>query len=231
MNRNNDNTIIWLLVVGAVVWSFKETSVQTTLARIFIVLCCFPIHECAHAWTAKKFGDSTAFFRGRVSLNPFDHLDPFGTFLIFAFGFGYAKPVPVTVSNFPYQKRKLYYMYTSLAGPASNLILALIFMIIMRFMLKAGVTSQGVLTFFATAAMINISLAIFNLLPIPPLDGASIWGIILPGNTYFKTAKFQQIAIAAIFLGSFLLHRIGVSPLSFLSGKVYTGLWKLTGLI
>ena len=227
----SDKTLLWIMVVAAVLWSFRETSAETTLARIFIVLCCFPVHECAHAWTARKLGDNTAFFRGRVSLNPFAHLDPFGTFMIFAFGFGYAKPVPVDMNNFPYRKRKTYYMYTSLAGPVSNLLMALIFMVIMRLVLKTGASGGTVMRFLSSAASINVMLAVFNLLPVPPLDGSSIWGVLIPGDRFYKSAKYSQYAIAGLFIVSILLHRLGFYPLSFITGKVFNGLWSLTGWI
>ncbi|MCL1952905.1 MAG: site-2 protease family protein, partial [Oscillospiraceae bacterium] len=96
-------------------------------ATAAVVLLCLPVHECAHAWTAKKLGDDTAWMHGRLTLNPSKHLDLFGTLMILVVGFGYAKPVPVNPRNFKNGKYKRGMALTAAAGPLSNLILAVIF--------------------------------------------------------------------------------------------------------
>jgi Zn-dependent protease len=107
---------------------FTPRSIILFGARVFVILCCFPIHECAHAWTADRLGDPTARTRGRISLNPFRHLDFMGTVFILLMGVGYAKPVPVNINNFRHKKRD--FALTSLAGPISNLLMTVLFLML-----------------------------------------------------------------------------------------------------
>ena len=230
-SAKDDRLFLILLLAGAFVWSLQQGSVQTAAVRLFVILLCLPVHELAHAWTAYKLGDPTAKRLGRVSLNPLRHLSLEGTIFMFLFGFGFAKPVPVSTAYFPPDRRKQYYALTSLAGPASNLLMAVIFLLIGRFFLRAqGLSFDGytVCSYLVTAAYINVALAVFNLLPIPPLDGSSLLALVLPGEAYRRWSGYQRYLILAIFLLSFLLHRAGLSPLSAVTGAVMR---FLTGLI
>ena len=123
---------------------------------LFVVICCTPVHESAHAWMAERLGDSTGRLKGRISLNPLVHIDIIGAVLILLFGFGYAKPVPVNIRNFPVQKRKLYFALVALAGPVSNLSMALVFSLlqsVMHFVLIRG---------FSAATVVQVAFYFFS---------------------------------------------------------------------
>lgn len=187
-------------------------------ARVFIIFCVLPIHEFAHAYVANKLGDPTARLSGRLTLNPLAHIDPLGSLMIILVGFGYAKAVPVNMRNFKSSKRKQYMALTALAGPVSNVIMAFIFtflycLIYYKFAVNEMMAYIGL--FFMYAATVNITLAVFNLVPIPPLDGSRILSAILPDRAYYKLMQYERY----IVLGVFLLIVLGVldTPLSLAS--------------
>ena len=157
------------------------------------------IHEAAHAISAKWLGDLTAERMGRVSLNPLRHLSPLGTAALFVLGFGWGKPVTVNIYNF--KNPKFYYLLSSLAGPASNLILAAIALGVLYLNPPAiiGIVASSI--FF-----INSILAVINLLPIPPLDGSKIWPCLIPGLKPTISKKWTNIwmgvLLVAVFTGS-----------------------------
>jgi len=162
------------------------------LYRIPVLLVSFTVHELAHALTAYRFGDDTAKAAGRLSLNPVRHIDPFGAIMLVFSGFGWAKPVPINPENF--RSKKAGIIFTSLAGPLSNVLMAIIFGTAYvlsnayarqpRF-LPISTPSQVTLTLLYYFVNINIALAAFNLLPIPPLDGSKILLAILPDRIYY----------------------------------------------
>ena len=180
------------------------------------------IHESAHALAAYALGDRTARSRGRVSLNPLNHIDPFGTVLlplimILAGGpvFAFAKPVPVYVNNLKNPRRDE--VLISLAGPASNIVLACICALILRGMPGATLVSplsSGVANllvgFLFTAMSVNLSLAFFNLIPLPPLDGSSILVLFLKGRalqTYYEVQRYAMpILIVVLYVLPSVLH-------------------------
>lgn len=140
------------------------------------ILMALTLHEYAHAYVAYRLGDKTAMYEGRLTANPLKHLDPLGTLLLFIAGFGWAKPVPVNPWEFVDPKRGM--MLVSLAGPGTNLFLALVGAILFGLF-----TPSGDLFFMLNYFIyINVLLAVFNILPIPPLDGSKILAGILPGR-------------------------------------------------
>ena len=193
---------------------FSLDRVTEILIHGIILLVAFPIHESAHALVAKWLGDDTAEKQGRITLNPLKHLDLFGTILMLFAGFGWAKPVPINPNNF--KKRKLGMALSSLAGPVSNLILAYIAIIASKILWYTN-SSVELVTILEMTVVINICLAVFNLLPVPPLDGSRILLLILPEKLYFKVMKYENI----IFIIIFAVIWLGVldTPLAFLRIK------------
>ena len=182
-----------------------------TLAILF--LTSMPIHEWAHAWAAYQLGDDTAALRGRLTINPLAHLDPIGTLSLVFFGFGWGKPVPVA----PYRlrgKMRASWALVSAAGPFSNLILAMLAAIPFRMgwlNLYGGTGSAislpGILIDFM---LINLSLALFNLIPIPPLDGSRILAWLLPSRWANALERMEYVGGAGLMLVMYLLSRLGV---------------------
>jgi len=169
------------------------------LSGIFVVFVCSPIHELSHGWVAYKLGDNTAKREGRLTFNPIAHIDLIGMLMILLFGFGYAKPVPVNMNNF--KKPKSGMALTALAGPASNIVLAFISVFVYYALPDS---ESGLLyyieTFFLYSTIINLSLAAFNLLPIPPLDGSKIMAGILPDKAYYKYMQYKRYAMIGLFI-------------------------------
>lgn len=184
-------------------------------SRIFVVFFCLPIHELAHGWAAYKMGDSTAKNLGRLTFNPFGHLDLFGTIMLFLFGIGYANPVPVTTRNFKNPKKGM--IVTALAGPGANVLMAFIFVVLFYIakLLPQSTAVFFVVQFLNFAATVNVSLAVFNLLPIPPLDGSKVIGFLIPTKTYFKVLQYERY----IMIGLLVLLFTGVlnTPIAFIS--------------
>ena len=197
--------------------------------RVFIIFCVLPIHEFAHGYIAYKLGDDTARLKGRLTMNPLAHVDPFGALMVLLVGFGYAKPVPVNIGKFKRGKRKQYMALTALAGPVSNIIMATIFtffycMIYYKF-LHLGEGIVYVALFLSVAAQINISLAVFNLLPIPPLDGSRILNAVLPDRLYYKLMQYERYIVLVIFALIFLDVLDG--PIALLSGIIESLIMRL----
>lgn len=206
------------------------------MGRALVVFTSMPVHEFAHAWVANKLGDPTAKNLDRLDMNPFKHLDFVGTFLILFVGFGWAKPVPVNPNNFKEPKKGM--ALTALAGPVSNLILATICLtfwkILQSYAVFNGVAGNSAI-FFATdillvMIMTNISLAVFNLFPIPPLDGWNILSFFIPAKYYVKVISKQR-DISMIFMLIILFTPILNIPMSFLSSKIIGVLDFATGFV
>lgn len=187
----------------------------------FVVFCATPLHEFAHALIAVKLGDDTPRLRGRLTINPMAHIDKRGALMIFLFGFGYAKPVEVRMRKFKKPKRDM--ALVALAGPVSNLLQSLVLLFVYNALYYFGASTSNVMMtymamFFFYAAVININLAVFNLLPVPPLDGSRLVTALLPSKYYYKIMQYERY----IMIGLFVLLFTGIlsTPLTFLSGAV-----------
>ncbi|MDR1892907.1 MAG: site-2 protease family protein [Oscillospiraceae bacterium] len=209
-----------------------QTGVIILMSGVFVLFVSLSFHECAHAFIANKLGDPTALYSGRITMNPFKHLDPFGSLLILTVGFGWAKPVPVNTRNFRHPRRDM--ALTALAGPASNLILAFVSLLILYIIWAvSGIPNsdflQNLNTFIGAFVGINISLAIFNLVPIPPLDGSRILTYFLPDraiDTLQRLEPFFPFILMFIMISGTLS-----TPIWVVSGWVYDGFSALLGLI
>lgn len=225
----------------------------TTIIVIFLIL---PVHEYAHAWAANKLGDNTAGYMGRLTLNPLAHIDPIGALCLFIAGFGWAKPVPINPLKF--KKQRLGIALTAAAGPLSNLIVSFAALVVYRFIISASFFRDGlmgleayldspfmgsvveqsvngvsmmfvILYMLEIFIVINIGLAIFNLIPIPPLDGSKIL-------SYFTSANFDRVInrygmIINIIFMVILVSGVLSVPLGYVNGWIREFFWLITGFI
>lgn len=198
------------------------------LARLFVVFCTLPVHEYAHAFVADKLGDKTARLSGRLTLNPMAHIDILGAIMILFVGFGYAKPVPVNPRNFKNPKKGM--AFTALAGPFSNILMAVVFMLLSNVLSLFGSSLfvQAFYVFFSFAASINIGLAVFNLIPIPPLDGSRVLELLIPDKYYYKFAQYERYIVIVIF--GLIVFGVLDAPLAFLQNHLYSALNYIVSL-
>lgn len=213
---------------------FSAQTIISLLLYIVIILISLSVHELSHGYAAYLCGDATARNLGRLTLNPLAHLDPIGTFMMLVFGFGYAKPVPINPRNFNHYKRDL--CIVSLAGPASNLLLAffgtLAFYltgIFLPYEVKVSIDGNVWFNFCISFITANTSLCVFNLLPIPPLDGSRILSAALPGKIAYYYLKYERYIMIAMFV---LLYQGTLdSVLTFLSGGLLDGIFTVVDFI
>ncbi len=181
--------------------------VAAILLLFIPLLISISVHEWAHGFTAYKFGDPTPKIQGRLSLNPFKHLDPLGTLMLFIIGIGWAKPVEINPENISQEYKKLKLILVSFAGPLSNFILGIFFSFILFFLVNYFAFKYlSIIFLFILLIRINFVLGIFNLIPLPPLDGSNIIANLLPdelAEKYFRLAPYSlPILFILIFTGS-----------------------------
>lgn len=200
------------------------------IALLLIIFLVLPFHEWAHAFTALKLGDTSVKYRGRLSLNPLAHIDVLGSIFLLCFGFGWAKPVPVDSRNF--KNEKVGMAITAVMGPVANLVAGLVGQIILYAVVVINptffltfLTSQVcfyISMFLNYYVTVNIYLAVFNLIPIPPLDGSKILFVFLPDKAvsfFYQYERYIMIILFALLWMGFLS-----TPLVYLSNFVYEGI-------
>lgn len=221
-------------MINALINGNIQDFIISILLSLPIVFLALSVHETAHGYVAYKLGDPTAKNLGRLTLNPIKHIDPIGFICMLLCGFGWAKPVPVNTRFFKKPKRDM--ALTGLAGPLSNLLLAILFALLYRFEFSLiqwfPPTSALIFNvyyfveiFLMLGINLNITLAVFNLIPFPPFDGSRIFLVFLPTNLYFKIMKYEQyiyiVLMVALVLG-FL-----DTPINFVSNLFRQLIWKI----
>ena len=195
----------------------------TYLARALALLLAIPFHEAAHAWASYKLGDPTAKNYGRLSLNPLRHFDLLGALCMIFVGFGWAKPVPIAAtSRFRHPRRDM--ALSAAAGPLANILLAFFFMIFYKLVYYLAPGTQGwvfVFTVLSAMVQVNVTLAVFNLLPVPPLDGSRIFNVFLPQRLYFGVMRYEKYILIAVF--ALLWSGVLDAPL----GVMFRFMWNL----
>ena len=212
--------MIYSLIRSLMAGAAPRDVIPGMIFTVIVVLFSLSLHETSHGWMACKLGDKTAKYMGRLTLDPKKHLDPIGTVCMLLFGFGWAKPVPVNSRYFKKPRRDM--ALTAAAGPVSNLLLSflscLVFWIILAFSDSAaaffyyGFAGDAIMNasvwqkvlaliaqLFYYSHILNLYLAIFNLIPIPPLDGSRILFIFLPDRVYFGLMKYERIISIVLF--------------------------------
>lgn len=204
--------------------------IVTFLSRLFVIFCTMPIHEYAHALIATKLGDQTPRSSGRLTLNPMAHISPMGAIMIFLCGFGYAKPVSINPRNFKDAKKGM--ALTAVAGPISNLIMGFVFIFLATVVsnVAENVTMMvyAVYSFLSFAGAVNVNLAVFNLLPIPPLDGSRILQLLIPAKYYYKFLQYERYIVIIVFV--LILTGVLSGPLSYISSLIISLFSNIAGL-
>ena len=207
--------------------SLDLSALELVLYRVLPAILCITLHELAHGFAAYRLGDDTAKRLGRLTLNPIKHVDIFGLIMIMSVGFGWAKPVPVDMRNFKNQKRDM--AITALAGPLMNILIACVALLalgLLAYPLRASsAAGEIILSLLYRTARLSTALAIFNLIPIPPLDGSKIVFSFLNEKNYLflmKYERFGMLALMALLFSGFL-----DKPLALAVSFVFEGLYKI----
>ena len=234
-----DRKTLYIILAVLVVISLASAGTGfwiQTLLTIPAVVIAMTFHEFAHAWAADKFGDTTPRAQGRLTLNPTAHIDPFGFVLLLFAGVGWGRPVQINPNNFTSNKsRATCEAWVSLAGPLSNFILAIIFTVIYYLLGNFAPATQLVaiiMTLILYTITINIGLGVFNLIPLPPLDGEKIFRNILPYNA-IEWLNRNENTLQLVFMILWITGLLGyiVSPVvGFISNLLFKGVGAIFGL-
>ena len=204
-------------------------SLLSMVTRLAAVLLCLTVHEACHGLAAYALGDPTARREHRLSLNPLRHIDWFGLLMMFVAGFGWAKPVPVNPNYFKKPKQGM--ALTALAGPVSNFLLALLTLLAARIFCDVAAYSeanQRILDFLLMVALLSIGLGLFNLLPIPPLDGSKVLFAVLPDRAYNQLMRYERYGMLLLF--ALVFFDVGSSAFSAAIEWVFELFCRIVGL-
>lgn len=211
-------------------WSALDFgSMLDMVLRLAAVLLCLTVHETCHGLAAYVLGDPTARRAHRLSLNPLRHIDWFGLLMMFAAGFGWAKPVPVNPNYFKKPKQGM--ALTALAGPVSNFLLALLTLLAARIFCDVAAyseTNQRILDFLLMVAVLSIGLGLFNLVPIPPLDGSKVLFAVLPDRAYDWLMRNERYGMLLLF--ALVFFDVGSNALSKTIQWVFDLFCRMVGL-
>ena len=214
--------------VGTVktIWDGLDWSYLVTVATAIIpALLCITLHELSHGYVAYLLGDNTAKNAGRLTLNPLKHIDIMGLVMMVVFKVGWAKPVPVNMYNFKNPKRGM--AVTALAGPLSNLLIGVVFLFFYGLLYNAladGSSFQKeILDMVEVTAYLSVGLAVFNIIPIPPLDGSKVLFSALSDDTYYKLMRYEQFSMIALLalVATGVLGKPLNTAISYVFGKMF----------
>lgn len=199
------------------IWRGLDWSVLTNLLLSVVpALICITLHELAHGYVAYRLGDDTAKRAGRLTLNPLRHIDIMGLLMMIVFKFGWAKPVPVNMWKFKNPKKGM--AITAAAGPIENLLIALVFLFLYGFLFallhRPGRSLNWLLEMLYITAYLSIALAIFNIIPIPPLDGSKVLFSCISDRSYTKLMYYERYGMIILLVLVLLLSRTSLDPLS-----------------
>lgn len=221
--------VIIILILISTFFSGGDFTIQSFLQRLLYslpaILIGFSFHEFAHAFVAERLGDPTPRQEGRITLDIRKHMEPIGMLLVILFGFGWAKPVGIDTRNL--KNPKIGMALIGVAGPVMNILIALITVIIM---LKVPMNSQ-IAPFFLYMFYINVGLAVFNLIPVPPLDGSRVIGAFLSNSMYYKFVEFEYKYANIAFIVLFLLIYLDPGVFDFIFSRATRGVEFLGTLI
>lgn len=204
--------------------------VQSMLFIAPVILLAIVCHECVHGWVSYKLGDPTAKNAGRLTLNPFKHLDIMGALCLLVFRVGWAKPVPIDPRY--YQDRKKGIIYVSLAGPVTNFVLAFISLFVEGLLMRFGSHTSTVIWVLCQlcyySAVVNVGLGLFNLIPIPPLDGSKIVAMLSSwaATQYARLQRYWRVILIVLLVTGILSK-----PLNWLNDCLIDLMWRLVCLI
>lgn len=182
---------------------FDFTPLWNILFSAIPALVCITLHELSHGYVAYRLGDDTAKRAGRLTLNPLSHLDWMGFLMLVVAHVGWAKPVPVDMRKFADPKRGM--AITALAGPVSNILIAVVFLLLYGFLMPIALVKQGFLLeyglpLFYVTAHLSLGLALFNLLPIPPLDGSKVLFSLIPDESYYRLMRYERYGMILLII-------------------------------
>ena len=202
------------------------TSIGAALLRVAAVFLCLTIHETCHGLAAYALGDPTAKQMHRLSLNPLRHIDWFGLLLMFVCGFGWAKPVPVDMRYFKKPKQGM--AMAALAGPVSNFLLALLLLFCSKLIYlyaAYSTVSKVAYQFLITTSVLSVGLGLFNLIPIPPLDGSKVLAAVLPDKTYYQLMRWERYGMILLLILAFA--NVGGNFISAAISVVWKGFYAI----
>ncbi len=212
-------------IVRGLDWSF----LGDILISIIPALLCITLHELAHGYVAYKLGDNTAKNAGRLTLNPIKHIDMMGLAMMVVFRFGWAKPVPVNIRNFKNKKRGM--ALTAAAGPITNVLITVVFLFLYGATLTVltGMGDIGILLsdIFLITAQLSLYFAVFNMLPVPPLDGSKVVSTLLPDKAYIKYMSIERYGMLILVFLLFALNSSGSNILGMLTFGLFEGMFPI----
>ena len=188
----------------AEIWNNLDWSVPVKLVlNVIPSLICITLHELSHGYVAYRLGDTTAKEAGRLTLNPLKHIDIMGLLMMVVFKFGWAKPVPVNMRRFKNPKKGM--AITALAGPVSNVIICALFLFLYGLLFyplyyHGGTVGSYTLDFLSTTAYLSLALAVFNIIPIPPLDGSKVLFSLVSDEAYYKLMRYERYGMVILLI-------------------------------